>query len=213
MQVNWEETFQSFPCARCRGSPVAPAAEISWFAWWGDVAGQRGWERAKGDWGGQTGQVFSTWTLQQWRGSAMGQTPVGPWDAEMRETGSGFPRGSWGRQAHLQVKPPPSGGHSVAAAHQPLGWGRGAGQGGGPLLVPHVPELVRRGYRRVAQMELDLAYFGFVSFCFCGFHFKRGDFDCRGPTDAVRIRSWECPSEALRRSGARASWLTTVANF
>ena len=191
----------------------------------------------------------------------------------MRETGSGFPRGSWGRQAHLQVKPPPSGGHSVAAAHQPLGWGRGAGQGGGPLLaphaaahqplgqgrgagqgggpllvphaaahqplgqgrgagqgggpllvphaaahrplgwgrgagqgggpllVPHVPELVRRGYRRVAQMELDLAYFGFVSFCFCGFHFKRGDFDCRGPTDAVRIRSWECPSEALRRSG------------
>ena len=127
--------FQIFPCASCRGSPVAPGAGISLFGWWGDVAGQRGWERAEGRLGRpdrpvHIGQVFSIWALQWWRvnmcwGSAMGQTPVGPWDAEMREMGSRFPRGSWGRQAHLQIKPPPSSGCSMAAAHQ-APWGGAA---------------------------------------------------------------------------------------
>lgn len=88
----------------------------------------------------------------------------------MREMGSGFLRGSWGRQAHPQIKPPPSGGQLHT---KPPGWGKRAGQGGGPLLVPHVPECVRGWHHsRVAQMDPDLVEFGFVSFCFCDFHFK-----------------------------------------
>lgn len=49
------------------------------------------------------------------------------------------PMGLTGRQAHPQIKPPPSGGQ----LHTKPRGGAEEPQGGGPLLAPHAPERVR----------------------------------------------------------------------